>query len=189
MTLERKNRREVARRKMKKKNILARFLVLLFLSAMTITTYASSSERVNQADNLETHLRHIISTKDISQVRGSARGRVLSSAGLQISDEGQGILGVYAETLCHTSVKQIYMTIYLDVWDEERQDWVTLDLYDYEWKASDNPDKSLTDVSVSFELEGLPRGRTYSLRGTHIARNFDNVTEVMSSETSGIVLD
>lgn len=184
-----KNGKGLLKGKMKKKNILITLLVLMFLLDASIVSYASGREWVNQADSLETHFRHIISTEDISQVFGSARGRVLSSAGLQISDEGQGVLGVYAETLCHTSVKQIYMTIYLDVWDEERQDWVTLDLYDYEWKASDNPDRNLTDVSVSFELEGLPRGRTYSLRGTHIAKNFDNITEVMSSETSGIVLD
>lgn len=171
-----------------KKNIFITLLTILSL-IMTTTVYAQNSEWVNQANSLETCLRNTISTKDISQVRGSARGRVISSVGLQISDEGQGVLGVYAETLCHTAVKEIFMTIYLDVWDDSIQDWITLDMYEYNWKASDNPDKNLTDVSVSFSLEGLSRGKTYSLRGSHAARNFNNVSEVMSSETSGIVLD
>lgn len=174
---------------MKRKNFLIICMALLFLMAMTMVAYAKNSEWIVHTDILETRLRNTISTNNVSQVRGSARGRVLSSAGLQISDEGRGVLGVYAETLCHTAVKEIYMTIYLDVWDEEIQDWITLDAYEYEWKASDSPNRDLTDVSVSFLLEGLPRGRTYSLRGAHAARNFDGIAETMSSATSGIVLD
>lgn len=172
-----------------KKNILITLLLLLLVSNFTIVSYAENSNWVNQVESLDTCLRTIISNEDISQVRGTARGRVLSSVGLQISDEGQGVLGVYAETLCHIPVKEIYMSIYLDVWDERIQDWVTVDYYDYEWKASDNPGRELTDVSVSFLLEGLTRGKTYSLRGAHSAKNFVGVAEAMSSATNGIVLD
>lgn len=171
-----------------KKNIVKLCLILSLCFSMPLTVNAKNSDWLSQANTVDTQLKSVVSNDSISKVRGTARGRVLSSVELELADEGNGVIGVYANTLCHTAVKQIYMTIYLDVWDENIQDWVLVDRYEYEWKASDNPDKDLAAVSVSFSLEGLPRGRTYSLRGTHAAKNFENVSEVMTSETSGIVL-
>lgn len=174
--------------KMIKRSVIRLLLIGMLAFSMPISVSAKSSDLLDRADVLDTQLQHIVSSNSISKVRGAARGRVLSSVELQLSDEGSGVIGVYAETLCHTAVKEIYMTIYLDVWDDNLQDWVMVDNYEYNWKASDNPNESLTDVSVSFSLEGLPRGRMYSLRGAHAAKNFNNVSEVMSSATDGIVL-
>lgn len=173
---------------MMKKSISSFLLIMAMVISMPFTSSANNSDWMAQAKVVEKQMQYVVSNDSLSKVRGVARGRVLSSSELELSDEGNGVIGVYANTLCHTAVKEIYMTIYLDVWDESIQDWVMVDHYEYNWKASDNPDKDLSAVSVSFSLEGLQRGRTYSLRGVHIAKNFDNVTEVMSSETSGIVL-
>lgn len=164
-------------------------LTVALVLSIPVIANAETSDLFMQADTVDTQLQNIVSNNSISKVRGVTRGRVLSSVELQLSDEGNGVIGVYAATLCHTAVKEIYMTMYLDVWDDTQQDWVMVDNYEYRWKASDNPDKDLTDVSVSFLLEGLPRGRTYSLRGAHAAKNFSNVMEVMASETSGITLN
>lgn len=174
--------------KMIKQRIMSFCLMLVLAFSMPLTVHAKNSDWRLQADTLDVQVYDIMSNNSISKILGAARGRVLSSAELQLSDEGNGVIGVYANTLCHTAVKEIYMTIYLDVWDEDIQDWRMVDHYEYNWKASDNPGKDLSAVSVSFLLEGLTRGKTYSLRGTHAARNFDNISEVMSSETSGIVL-
>lgn len=174
---------------MTKKNIMKILITVTLLFSMPLTVNAKSVEWLGQANVVDSQLQDIESSDSLSKVRGVARGRVLSSVELELSDEGNGVMGVYAATLCHTAVKEIYMTMYLDVWDENLQDWVMVDNYEYRWKASDNPDRDLTDVSVSFSLEGLVRGRTYSLRGAHAAKNFDNVMEVMASETSGITLN
>lgn len=174
---------------MKKVNIIKLLLTAVLIFSVPVTVNAETSDLFMQADAVDGQLQNIMSNNSISKVRGVTRGRVLSSVELQLSDEGNGVIGVYAATLCHTAVKEIYMTMYLDVWDENQQDWVMVDDYEYRWKASDNPDKDLTDVSVSFLLEGLPRGRTYSLRGAHAAKNFNNVMEVMASETDGITLN
>lgn len=169
---------------------LSRFLLIsILVLSMPMSVNAKTSEWLPQADVVNTQLSSVASNENASKVRGVARGRVLSSVELELADEGNGVIGVYASTLCHTAVKEIYMTMYLDVWDENLQDWVMVDNYEYRWKASDNPDKDLTAVSVSFSLEGLPRGRTYSLRGAHAAKNFNNVMEVMASETDGITLN
>lgn len=171
-----------------KKNLVGILVSVVLILSMPLTINAKYDDWLTQANAVGTQVRYAVSNNSISKISRAARGRVLSSAELQLSDEGNGVIGIYANTLCHTAVKEIYMTIYLDVWDENRQDWVMVDHYEYNWKASDDPDKDLSAVSVSFLLEGLPRGRMYSLRGAHAAKNFDNVSEVMSSATDGIVL-
>lgn len=173
---------------MMNKKIMRVILSVMMLFCMPVSVWAQENNWINDAEVLDSNMQYIINNNNVSRVKGVTRGRVISSVGLQLSDEGDGVIGVYAETLCHTAVKEIYMVIYLDVWDDEIQDWVTLNDYEYTWKASDYPDRDLTDVSVSFLLEGLPRGKTYSLRGRHGAKNFTNTIELMASETDGITL-
>ena len=138
---------------------------------------------------LDTNIIKVLTGDDVSSVKGVARGRLLSLAELQISNDKDGVIGVYAETLCHIPVEAIYMTIYLDVWDEPTQDWITVNSFSYEWLASDYPNEDLTDVSVSFDVTGLNKGRKYSLRGSHAAKGFEMGSEVMQTETDGIVLE
>lgn len=174
---------------MLKNTIMKLLLSVVLIISIPLTVSAKDSDWMTQANVVDAQTHYAVSNDSMSTVRSAARGRVISSAELQLSDEGGGVIGVYASTLCHSAVKEIYMTIYLDVWDDSLQDWVMVDNYEYRWKAADNPDTDLTSVSVSFLLEGLPRGRTYSLRGAHAAKNFSNVAEVMASETSGITLN
>lgn len=174
---------------MSKKRTIIFLLITILMFSMPLTVNAQNVDWWTQANVVDTKSRYVMSNDSISTVRGAARGRVISSSELQLSDEGSGVIGVYASTLCHTAVEEIYMMIYLDVWDESLQDWVMINDFEYNWKSSDEPDKDLSAASVSFLLEGLSRGRTYSLRGVHIARNFDKVVEVMASETDGITLN
>lgn len=170
------------------KKCINRFLFcVIFVVSMTTLVYAQNDG--GNVEVLNASIKNVISTKDISRVVGSARGRVLSSAGLGISNDKDGLIGVYAETLCHESVKQIQMTIFLEVWDESIQDWEYVNDYSYSWQASDTPNRDLTDVSVSFDIAGLAKGKTYSLRGYHTAKNFDNISETMITQTGGIILE
>lgn len=168
---------------------VTRLILCIFLFFSMPITANGQTTKNSDLEILNTKLNHIISGKGISRVYGSARGRILSSVGLQLSDEGNGVIGVYAETLCHKGVEEIYMVIYLDIWDERIQDWITINDYEYIWKSSEYPDKDLTDVSVSFLVEDLSRGRTYSLRASHLVTGFDSSSEMMFSETDGIVLN
>lgn len=172
-----------------KTRIFKTVMSLLLVLCISVPAYAKSNFDSSNSKVLNTYLQENISNNRFSKVTRAARGRLLSSCSLQISNDNDGIIGVYAETLCHSAMKQIYMTIYLDVWDNSIQDWRTVDSYEYSWKASDNPGRELTNVSVSFDVVGLQKGRTYSLRGHHSAVGFDNSSEVMMTETNGIVLD
>lgn len=150
--------------------------------------YAQNNNTISR-ENVDS----VVTNKNVSSDRASItkmpRGRILSSATLQISDEGNGTLGVYADTLCHISVKKIDLIIYLDIWNEANEDWEYVNSYEYTWLSSDYPDQSLNMAVVSFDIEGLNRGREYRLRAVHGARSFDSMTEIMSTRTDGIVLD
>lgn len=169
------------------KRVLKLIFFIIVALSVPITVNAKTVEPPN-LEILNTKLHCISSGNGMSRVSGTARGRILSSVGLQLSDEGDGVIGVYAETLCHRGVKEICMAIYLDIWDDEIQDWITINDWEYTWKSSEYPDRELTDVSVSFLIDDLPRGRTYSLRANHLAVGLDSSSEIMFSETDGIVL-
>lgn len=160
--------------------------LLMFLISMPI--YAKENQNSKDVEFYGNSSQYVTSNDTFAKVVKIARGRLISSSGLQISDEGNGVLGVYAETLCHSRMKDIYMTIYLDMWDETRKDWITLDDYEYAWSASGQQGKDLTDVSVSFDVVGLQRGRKYCLRSNHVARDFNLNSESMTIDTEAITL-
>lgn len=172
-----------------KTRIFKTVISLLLVLCISVPAYANGNYDTSKSKVLNSYLQENVYNNVISKVTKAARGRLLSSCSLQISNDNDGIIGIYADTLCHSAMKQIYMTIYLDVWDDSIQDWRTVDSYEYSWKASDNPGRELTSVSVSFDVVGLRKGRTYSLRGNHSAVGFDSSSEVMMTETNGIVLD
>lgn len=174
--------------KNKYKVLLWLFVVLqvFFISSPVFAKTASYYENVGFVDTANTKETY---NDKISRIIATPRGRLISSSGLQISDEGNGVLGVYAETLCHNGMKEIFMTIYLDIWNETYNDWEMVDCYEYEWFSSAYPDEELAAVSVSFDLTGLSRNREYRLRGYHGAKGFNNSVEMMATETHGIMLD
>lgn len=115
------------------------------------------------------------------------RGRYIASSGLSISNEGYGVLGVYADTLAHVAVKKIKMTIYIDCWDDVEEDWYQVSYkelsYEYEEGQGD-----LSSVSEFFEVENLEIGKYYRLRGLHAVWSFDGLMESHSTITNGILL-
>lgn len=169
--------------------VIKLFVSIVLMVSFVIPTYAQCNGNGVDSKVLDTKIIKVLTSDDVSRVRGITKGRLLSLAELQISNDKDGIIGVYAETLCHTPVEKIYMTIYLDVWDEPTQDWIMINTYSYEWSATDYPNEDLTDVSVSFDITGLKKGRKYSLRGMHAAKGFDMNSEVMQTETDGIILE
>ncbi len=170
-----------------KKYIMIIFTCMCLVMLMGFPVLAQSIDRDSKV-NIVDSSSNIINKENLSRVNSTARGRILSSAGLSIFNDNNGLISVYAETLCHMPVEQIHLIIFLEVWDEAEQDWKYISDYEYTWLASERPGVDLTDVSVSFDVAGLQKGRTYSLRAYHTARDFNNVSEMMATETAGIVL-
>ncbi|HIQ74204.1 MAG TPA: hypothetical protein IAA51_07305 [Candidatus Cottocaccamicrobium excrementipullorum] len=115
------------------------------------------------------------------------RGRYIASSGLSITNKGYGVLEVYADTLAYEAVKKIKMTIYLDQWNEDENDWVQIDsksmTYEY-----DGGDEDLHEVSESFLVENLETEKYYRLRGLHAVWSFDGFMESHATMTDGVLL-
>ena len=133
-------------------------------------------------------MKTVVSNANTSRMMGTPRGRVLSSGEVELANDNDGIFYVYGDTLCHSAVKDIYMTIYLEIWDEELDDWGTLNMYEYEWHAT-TVEEDLHSAGVSFEIHNLQKGREYRIRGTHSANSFEDYFEIMSTETGAMTLN
>lgn len=116
-----------------------------------------------------------------------ARGRYIASSGLSITNKGYGVLGVYIDTLAHESVRKIKMTVYLDVWDEEKEAWVQVDSRSMTYEDPEGED-DLHAVSESFTVENLETEKYYRLRGLHAVWSFDGFMESHATMTDGVLL-
>ncbi len=125
--------------------------------------------------------------KESKNQKIDVRGKYIASSGLSITNEGYGVLEVYADTLAHVAVKKIKMTIYLDQWNEDREDWTQIDskslTYEYEEGGP-----ILNEASQSFLVENLQTNKYYRLRGLHAVWSFDGYMESQSTMTDGVLL-
>lgn len=171
---------------MKKRGIL--FFCMLFIMLLSIPACANTNEEIVDEVELATES----DATQSSSYHQASRGLVIAAGIVQISNEGKGVLGVYAETLSHTYADEIAMTIYLDVMDSEtdsdEEDWHTVNYYTYSWTKEDALNKELNAVSVSFDIHGLERGRYYRLRGAHYVYSGDYF-EGRTSRTAFIPLN
>lgn len=177
--------------KRKKEIIIVGMILMIFCA---IPVYGQTSQAIGD-DDAQQQFELVLAT-DSNAVRGQQtvgvlRGLLIASGAVQISDEGRGVLGVYAETLCHTYVDQIDMRIYLDILvpdtADEEEYWYTLNYYDQGWTKEDTLNEELYAVSVSFDINGLERGRYYRLRCSHYVYSGDSF-EARNSQTAFIPL-
>ena len=172
---------------------ICKLLVGVFINCLLISTpiYASESlEWEIRAQEEGLNEMSVLLPKEASistDLDSVARGRYIASSGLSISNEGYGVLGVYVDTLAHVPVKKIKMTVYLDQWDEDSEDWVQIDskslTYEYEEGGED-----LNEASQSFLIENLETNKYYRLRGLHAVWSFDGYLETHATMTDGVLL-
>ena len=172
------------------KKLISILLLMPWCLCMPFTTFASveswEQEAQRQINNKESKLLPEGVTIS-SDTEPSIRGRYIASSSVSVSNEGYGVLGVYAHTLAYESVMKIRMNIYLDQWDEDEEAWIQIDskmlTYDNE-----NGEEDLHSVSESFTVENLEVGKYYRVRGYHAVWSFDGLIESHGTMTNGILL-
>jgi len=172
------------------KRWVRRIIGIVLTLAIVTPTYARNEEyaRAVGQQALEVDNVEVYEDENESMVSAMPRGMLISMCALQISNEGKGVVGVYADTLCHTPMGQITMKIYLDVLEPGEEDWYTFDTYEYIWNTEDYV-SDLTKVTVSFDLTNMDRSFEYRLRCNHLVYNLDrSYREMMSTYTSFISL-
>ena len=119
-------------------------------------------------------------------VHANPRGEILSTGIVAISDNGDGTFYVSIETYAHENADEIAQTLYLEIWDEGRDDWVYVDDWEFSTTKEEN-DGELYDYIVEMEIDGCEVGESYRVRGSHMVR-VGSKTESFSSRTDGVTL-
>ena len=124
---------------------------------------------------------------DIASETSKRRGEFFARADLVITDQGNGNIGAMAKAYMDHGVDEVYISIYLDQWDEEKETWEQVAYYDAEFYAEDYPE-GLTDPTVDITFLDQERDHYYRLRRSFSAV-YEYEYEGFSPTTSGIWID
>ena len=159
--------------------ILAALLIAMPVFADTIEGARQDFENY-QGDEV------ILRAGDSSTVRiMDARGNCIADRILQITNLGNGNIGVLMTTECHIPVDEIMMTVAVDQLIESSQNWNQMEFYTFDYYPEDG--KPLTDATLSFEVTGQEPDKWYRLRGLHMVFYGDE-SEGYSTRTPGIMI-
>lgn len=121
------------------------------------------------------------------ELEGTVRGELISSVEISLLDNGKGSLNIYADVLCHQTMKEIRLNLYLDQWNESSGAWSQIKSYRYIWDESNTPAENRYMGVVDFDVSGLARGNSYRLRAIAGATALDGTrSRTWSAETDAV---
>lgn len=127
----------------------------------------------------------IFSSQDINRVQ--TRGRILSTAMLTITNEQDGTLYITVNTLAHQNVDKIYQTVFLDQWNEEKEDWVQIGYWEFVRDKEEESDGHLSSYPLGFTVQNCELNKYYRARAMHLVQIGDDM-EGKATETNGVLL-
>lgn len=117
------------------------------------------------------------------------RSRYLASGMSEITNEGEGVLSIYADFASYSPVKWASLTITLQKRkNADSGGWSDVKTYKYEFDAADEPDGELTDGWVDFEVHGMQTNYYYRVVCVHKVKTPNNTYESKTSTTDGVLL-
>lgn len=158
---------------MKKKVFKKSLLVIALSLSLVNTTWASANQTK-------------VSQKGVGSVMKDAispRGMYIALGMLEISNDGNGYIGILIQTLCHQDVDKIKQRVYLDKYNESTGGWKQVATYDFSYLSEDYGG-SLSAPYESFRVRG-EIGGIYRLRGMHNVWA-NGKSESFSTETDGL---
>lgn len=152
---------------MKKMKLVSIFLLLTLLFSNSVL---AAGKNAGMLKSQPISGKKNESTGKASSSLIQSRGIVLAGGSLTIYDEGKGVIGVQAITICYMPVDKIKMRIYLDCYDDNTESWYTVDTYNYDFYDGEDPEHpDLTYAIASFDVKGKHSGGLYRLKAMHIA--------------------
>ena len=124
-------------------------------------------------------------TFDINNVQ--RRGRILSTAMLTITNEQDGTLYITVNTLAHKNVDKIYQTVFLDQWNEEKEDWVQIGYWEFVRSKEEESDGQLSSYPLELTVQNCELNKYYRARAMHLVEIGDNM-EGKATQTDGVLL-
>mgnify|MGYP001624268823 FL=1 len=169
-----------------KKRIVKLLTILMSIHLMSISNvYAMTNGETSVDEYSELLPKNVDSDRATEQ--SVRRGEFFARADLIITDEGDGNIGAFAVAYMDHAVDEVYITIYLDRWNDEEERWQMVTYYDAEFYAEDYPE-GLTDPTVDITFLNQERDHYYRLRSAFSAV-YDNDYEGFSPTTAGIWID
>ena len=168
---------------MKKRVVLLIAMVLMMVDVAyaSTLTWESVPGHHNQSVLLS---RENNFSKDV--IRQSTRGEYISSGVLQIANQSDGSIYICVDTLAHINVDRICHTVFLDQWDEKRQDWVQVDSWEFE-RTKEQEGGELSMMTDTITIKNVATNRYYRARGLHMVEIGDEI-EGCDSETHGVLI-
>ena len=119
---------------------ILRVLIITFLLNTLIVSNVYAMP-YNFAENSSVDEPSELLPKDVNSDSASEqsvrRGEFFARADLIITDEGNGDVGALAIAYLDHSVDEVYITIYLDCWNEHTEKWQQVAYYDPEFYEED----------------------------------------------------
>ena len=168
----------------KLEKIIIVFMVLMCL--FTSSVYANPYQVETSVNETSVLLPKEVES-DIATEKSTQRGDFFIQADLVITDQGNGNIGAMGKAYMAHAVDEVYISIYLDQWDEEKETWEQVAYYDAEFYAEDYPE-GLTDPTVDITFLDQERDHYYRLRSSFSAV-YEYEYEGFSPTTSGIWID
>lgn len=115
------------------------------------------------------------------------RGTFFDSASVTIRDEGNGNIGASAHANLNKPVTELYVSLYLDRYNKEKDVWQQVDYVDFEYTLAEYPD-GIDDPSINVTFTNQKRGYYYRIRGAFSAGD-DDWYEGFGPTTDGIWIE
>ena len=144
--------------------------ILMAINVFTATAFAAIPSPLSYTSvDLESNL----CDKSVSYSQGTARsyarrGRFFVSADVSIKDEGNGNIGASAYAYLAKPVTEMYISLYLDRYDESLKKWKQVDYVDFEYTLEEYPD-GIDDQIVNVTFTNQKKGYYYRIRGAFSA--------------------
>lgn len=91
------------------------------------------------------------------------RGNFFLSADVSIRNDGNGKIGATAHAYLNKPVKELYVSLYLDRYNEELERWTQVDYADFEYTSEEYPD-GVDDPAIDITFLNQKRGYYYRIR-------------------------
>lgn len=166
------------------------WLALSFMVAISLTTTTFAMPifpGITTSEDIESERLPKSIKSNRVYVTATQRGDFFAASDLNIYDLGNGDVGASAHAYMSGPVDEVYVTIYLDRWDDVAERWRQVTYYDAEFYAADYPD-GLTQAFVNITFKNQTRGYYYRLRGVFAAVK-DGQFEGFSPVTAGILIE
>lgn len=172
------------------KYVVAVMLMMSLALGFSLTAYANGQTRQDVVGTIVDE--SVLLTPSVMGSRSAQpdeRSAALAQAACEITNEGGGVVGGYAETLCHIDVIWMCLTLYLEQYDAATDSWVYCQDYYQEFEPDENG--ILHMVTYSFTKSVEP-GYYYRVRALHELEYEDEEGDIWyeakSTRTDGIMI-